>query len=203
MCPLSLSDIYKLEYEDQGIGDYRWIHPKAIVGFDKKNARALAMQRDLGEGDYENSAEAEFEETPDTLITDYLAKCLERRNACLKNGIPLSRHLNVTPLEYVDAILYLITDLGSSYACHILGATHFHDDNFLSSQDARPILERLRIALQTTTDKRISNLVRDLILEIFHLGYPWTSNVPRFDEVLMGEEKAFLASLLKEKPSAA
>lgn len=201
MHPLSLSEIYKIEYEDEGLGDYRWTHPRNITGFDPSNARTLAVQRDLGEATGPESIEDDFEDTPDTLITDYLAKCLELRSSYIKNGGNIPDQLSVTPLQYIDALLYLITELGSSYACHILGATHFHDDEFLTPRDAKPVLERLKMALQMCGDERILTLVRDLALEIFHLGYPWNSATPRFHDVLTKEETEFLQDLLQSTPS--
>lgn len=201
MFTLSLDDIHKLEYEEQGLGIYRWMHPKMILGYDPANARALAIQRVVDSIDNAGSeTENEFEDTPDTLITDYLAKSLRQRKECIGKGNYLPDYWDVTPLEYIDALLYLTIDLGSSYACYNLGSMHYHGDDFLSPQDARPILERLRNALQTSVDLRTKELIRDLTLEIFHLGDPWDSDVPRFHEALTSEENEFLFSLLHAGP---
>lgn len=201
MCALSLDDIYKLEYDDQGLGTYRWIHPKMILGYDSANARALATQRVLDSINNAGSeAQNEFQDTPDTLITEYLAKSLRQRRECIRKGSPLPSYWNVTPLEYIDALLYLIIELGSSYACYNLGSIHYHGDDFVSPQDARPILERLRNALQTSADLETKELIRDLTLEIFHLGDAWDSDVPRFHDALTSEENEFLCSLLHAGP---
>ncbi|WEF34074.1 hypothetical protein [Pseudoduganella chitinolytica] len=202
MHTISLSEIRHIEYEEEGLGEYRWTHPQNISGYDLSHARTLAAQRDLGGTAGADSSEDDFEDTPDTLITDYLARCLELRNSYIKTGTTIPDQLAVTPLQYIDALLYLITALGSSYACHILGATHFHDDTFLTPRDAKPLLERLKSALRTSEDKRAWALIRDLALEIFHLGYPWTSAAPRFNDVLTKEENQFLQDLLRASPSS-
>lgn len=196
MCALSISDIYRLEYENHGLGEYCWIHPKAIVGLEPSNARAAALKRNADTVS-QNHDEKDFEETPDTLITDYLAKCLEQRKTYVENGHPVPPCLSVMPIEFIDALLYMILELGSSYACYILGSTDSHGDSFFSQKDAEPILTKLWIALTSCKDEREMNLVRDLTLEIFHLGYPWDSIVPRFADALTDEHTAFLQALLE------
>ncbi|MET1080002.1 MAG: hypothetical protein ABWY06_18465 [Pseudomonas sp.] len=196
MHTLSLTDLYKLEYEEHAVGVYRWIHPAQIQGYNAEEVRKTAYQRYEESKDHDDP-DKDFEETPDTLITDYLCACLDKRNALVADGLALPRELDISPDQYIDALIYLIARLGSNYACYRLGSTDYHTDNFILPEHAESILTQLREAWVNSADFREKDAFRSLMLEIFHLGYPWESPLPRFHDSLRSESNEFLIHLLQ------
>jgi hypothetical protein len=186
---LSLSDIHDLEYSDAP-GDYFWIHPALIEGYKTSEAKKSAIQRQINISNNEESID-----TPDTLLTDYLCKCLDQRKLLIDKGLFIPPKLTISIVEYIDALIYLVKDLQSSYACNILGATNYHDDDFFEPTYASVVLQRLKAAFISANTQEASLLVRDLILEIFHVGYPWGST-PRFKSFLKDDEIDFIETIL-------
>lgn len=194
---LSLSNIYKLEYEEQGLGNYFWIYPGKIEGFNHDLARSIAQKRsdDAYLKDSASDMIASFGEAPDMLITDYLGKCLNKRMEFVRNGKEPPTELNITPVDYIEALLFLICNLGSAYACHILGATHFHNDDFFSAADAEWTLNRLRSAMDKCDGKHEKTIILELTCELFYIGHPWGESDVRFGDILSKDSKQFLQQL--------
>ena len=175
---VSLAKIQLMEDSDPLGECHFWIQPSQIIGYDRQEARVLAEAR------YEEGrADEEFNETPDTLITDYLCKCLDKREGFIKKNEEVPKLLRLSFFDYIDAVAFMASELHSSYAVSILGATHYHRDNFFQPELASAVLKRLCEVFRRCHGKYSENLIREFILELFHFGYPW-EGPPRYVENL-------------------
>jgi hypothetical protein len=195
MSSLSISDIRRAQ--DECIDIDEWVHPAEISGYDAASARVAAIERaqDL-------SPDSDFNDTPDTLITDHLRRCLDRRRELVSAGKQIPPGLQVSPFQYIDALIFLVLELESSYACYGLGSALYQQDEFLCGEHASEVLEKLRGALFKASNQHQWDMVRDIILEIFQLAYPWTGERIRFQEWLSESERSFLIDLLRGGPKS-
>lgn len=192
MSNLSLSQIKHAQ--DECIDIEMWVHPRDIVGYDVSDARRLAIARS------EDFSDNEFEDTPDTLITDYLRRCLDRRKELLDKGEEVPVGLQISPFDYIDALIYLVLELESSYACYGLGSVVYQGEEFITPQYVSDILKRLKNSFADVKNSRQADLLRAVTLEFFKLGYPWNGERPRYEEKITESDKLFLIDLLRRGP---
>lgn len=193
MTVLSIADIQRSQ--DECIDLDMWVHPNEVTGYDVQSARSAALERSRN-----SSPDDDFVDSPDTIISDYLKRCLDRRSELLMAGSTLPPGLQVSPLQYIDALTFMILELESAYACYGLGATVYQDDRFLGAEYAKEILERLRSALFSASNSHQWDMIRDLILEVFRISYPWSGKNIRYEECLDKSDRDFLTKLLESGP---
>lgn len=186
----SISDLRRSQDECADIDV--WLHPSEVVGHDQTSACSTAMARAV-----DPSPDQDFIDTPDTLITDHLRRCLDRRRELLSAGKQLPPGLEVSPIQYIDALVFLVLQLESSYACYGLGSAAYQTDDFISAAHATEILERLQSALYRANNSHQWDMIRDITLEVFRLAYPWIGEEIRYSESLSEPQRDFLIDLLK------
>jgi hypothetical protein len=191
---LSLSEIYDLAYGNSD-NEIFWIHPSKIDGYSAKDAREIVLKNNLRAADGIDDTDA-----PDILLTMYLCDCLNERNALIKEGKAVPTRLNISIFDYIDSLIYLIKELESSFALHILGATYYNDDGFFKPTDASSLLKQLKTALISASNREIEEMLETLVLEIFHVCYPWEAWPPRFESFLDADDLAFIREILSRPP---
>jgi len=194
---VKISALERMMDKASGGGRLAWIRPQD-VSYDASMAKRKAKAR------YESDppgASDELEVPEDRVITNYLCECLDRRLFLRSKGEVLPPELDISFDLYVDAILFLIYEFEVPDAVNALGATCYHNDEFFAAGLANATLEELKTRYEHAPNRRVSDLLRTLLLELFHVGYPWVSS-PRYEKEIGPSGVGFLKSLLQVEPLA-
>ena len=152
------------DHED---GPYDWVDPRNIAGLDLEDARrenkeewfiqvTRAYVESIGEG----------EDTDDGVITDYLRDCINGQNStciCQKKLVP------ITDFMFIDAAIFLIEEMGSSYAAVILIVYR----KIVEKENLQACFDMVRQALERTREPFIIDIWRDFMLDLFEFGPLW------------------------------
>ncbi|MBU2714347.1 hypothetical protein [Zooshikella harenae] len=170
--------INKLEQD----GPFEWVSPEMIEDFDFVKLKAKNELKW-----FQKSNPSEDIESPDEIITDYLCECLLERKFLIDNGRSLPLVLDIDAFMLVEAAIYLICKLGSSYAgTHLAGWR-----DLLTSNKASGCLDLLAKAY-TNSNSFVRDILRDFILELFRYGPLWTPSKGAFFNSLNDEQNSFL-----------
>ncbi len=174
-------------------GCFEWIHPKMVGGIEPYKLKVYNENKWFRRSEIKDSDSYESE---DEIITDYLYECLIERKMLIDNGEDIPEALNVNAIMLVKAGVYLICDLGSSYA-----GTHLaHWRELLSKGDVSDCLDVLISAHGVTPESFIRDILRDFILELFSFGTLWGyhENEGKHSALLSNEHNDFLRKIFSD-----
>ena len=174
----------------EGEVECAWIDPAVIKGINKEET-FLANRKKWFRSISEYTGSYDFE-TQDEIITDYLCDCISARNVTLKYKEKIPAHLKIDGYKLVKALIFLIFELGSSYASTNLSAYRdlINDDNASESFDSL-------VDAYERSDSFIKDILRDLILSLYCYGPMWQNNKGDFFNVFNQHQNAKLKEIYK------
>jgi hypothetical protein len=177
---MHLNDLEKLVNSDEG--PFAWMRPDCVQGIDitaVKEMNELRWFQKLKLGD--------DDDTPDEIIADYLSRCLIRRHILMDDKEPLPSELEIDGVMLVNACIYLICELGSSYAAFRLSIYN----ELVTEDNVHTCLDLAADAYENSTGF-IRDILRDFILDMFRYGPLWQEEGGYFTDVLTPEQNDFL-----------
>ena len=167
-------------------GPFYWVSPDQITGISTSKIKLCNQEKWFRRIDSPNSIESE-----DEIITDYLYECLLQNEAVLPSNTEISQNIRVDGITFIQGSIYLICQLGSSYA-----ATHLsHWRNLVVEDEASHCLMLLSSAYRTESSF-IRDILRDFILDVFQFGPLWEPAEGVFANILGHEQNSFLKEIL-------
>jgi len=165
-------------------GPYEWVDPQ-LVDLDTAFVKELNRRKWFCKYDLTEDSESE-----DEVITDYLYECLLEQKNLTDSGKIIPPELNVNAVMLVRAGIYMISNLGSSYA-----ATHLSSwRELLTASNSNQCFDLLSEAYKKS-DSFAQDILRDFILGLFQYGPFWESPDGVFSIELGDKKNAFLKAI--------
>lgn len=168
-------------------GPYEWIDPKDIKYLD------LALFRDKNKKDWFSNANIEDmddEESDDEIIVDYLVDCLSEQ---INEPTSFSKMSQINELMFLEAAIFLICELGSSYA-----KTHMAKfKTLISDKKSQECMNLLIESYKNIKELYVKDIYRDFVLEVFEYGPLWESSKSKY-KTLDQNSSRFLERIFKE-----
>lgn len=183
--PMHLNNLGKIINSD---GPFEWIDPELIEGIDPYTLKISNERKWFRKNNISDDIETE-----DEIIVDYLCECLLERKMDIENRRSIPHALDIDAVMLVKAGIFLICDLGSSYAGTNLAVWR----DLITDRNARKCLDLLCSAYERS-DPFVRDILRDFILNLFRFGPLWDPPEGTFSTVLTNEQNKFL-TLIFEK----
>ncbi|MDM3872124.1 hypothetical protein QSV34_12280 [Porticoccus sp. W117] len=182
-----MNDLNKdLENPDEAI--LRWLRPIDVSGVDSESLLKLNEKKWFATGlrDDEN-------ETADEIITDYLRECLSRQDKLVSENKDIPKDAVIDAKMLVDAAIFLICFLGSSYAATLLSWSR----ELISPDNASDCLVDLSEAY-ANSQSFVRDILRDFILEIYRYGPLWGDEGREVFNTLNDDQQLFLKTVFDD-----
>ncbi|MCZ4279669.1 hypothetical protein O4H49_02690 [Kiloniella laminariae] len=170
-------------------GPYCWVSPEDVGGIDRQEVLANNRKRwFLSVKEYRLLRDDEFargHDPADVSLTEYLTDCLLERESL--TAIP--PELRITGRDYVEAVRYMICELGSSYASNMLQMYR----DLIDETNASACLVCLQEEFEPA-EPFIKDILRDFILEVFQFGELWYEE-GKYKNVLTDAQNRFLRKI--------
>ena len=131
-----------------------WVHPKYVIGFNKKDLLYFNSERNYIDNHYNN----EEIESPDVVIVDYLTSCLKTdqyRNEY--NGYFIKY------TDMLDAVFFLIKELFSSKASYPFA---WWGEYLIESDNCNQVFEIIFDEFNQSKNNHVKNLLRIFCIEL-------------------------------------
>jgi hypothetical protein len=167
-------------------GPYEWIDPKDIKDLDLDLIKAKNKKDWFGVANVEDISD---EESDDEIIVDYLVDCLSEQKSDPTSSIKIPQ---INELMFLEAAIFLICELGSSYA-----KTHMAKfKTLISEQKSQECINLVIANYKNISELFIKDIYRDFVLEVFEYGPLWEWSNSKY-KILDQHSNKFLEQIFK------
>jgi hypothetical protein len=131
-----------------------WVHPKYVIGFNKKDLLNFNSERNYINNHYNN----EEVESPDVVIVDYLTSCLKADQ--YQNE---SNGYFIKYTDMLDAVFFLIKELFSSKASYPFA---WWGEYLIDSDNCNRVFEIIFDEFKQSENNHVKNLLRIFCIEL-------------------------------------
>ena len=167
-------------------GPYVWCDPWDVEGVDFAAVKSWNERRWFSPV---NVKIEEEEETPDEVIVEYLCSVITRILNLRLYRKQTEPDLDIDGVKLVKSIVFLVCEMGSSYAATIMGMQR----RLVKPADAKECFALVKDAYDSST-WFVRDILRDFIIDLFEFGPLWEDEPygGRFSELWTEEELTFL-----------
>ncbi|MCB9539147.1 MAG: hypothetical protein H6704_23240 [Myxococcales bacterium] len=137
-------------------GPVPWVEPNSVVGFDRELEFHRAKQHW-----FRSEPSLDLSESPVEVIPDYIDHYLSRAAS--------SQRAVVDGERFLDAVLWLVRRLGSSYAVGTLAVWR----ELVQAIPAQAACEKVLVAIAGEPEPFVRDILRNVIRDFFDVGGAW------------------------------
>lgn len=174
---ISTLSVKEIQSRVNNYGPYEWVNPSEVSGFDAQQLfqelkRRYFYSHDemIAEIQRADNDDNDFYWTdPASIITDYLASCLIQKKYYEQKNEAVPHGLSMSSFDFIEAVVFLITSLGSSYAATKLAG----DREAIQTDDVSACFERLKMIYEGTSELFVRQILNDFIIDFYQYGILW------------------------------
>lgn len=175
----------QIEIRYRELGPFQWLHPRNVEGIDTQRLKEFNKDRW-----FKMVCTDEDSIREDLVVVEYLLACIRRSNDSMGKDTPYSGEIEITSDVILDAVAYMISDWGSSFAAVMFAV----QKGLITEDNAERNFDMLLMA-HGKAEPFIKDIYRDFILEIYRYGPLWKPPTGAFSRSLRKDQNESMTRL--------